>query len=169
MPTITTTPIPYPDATGARHSWASIKAIIAGVPFLGIKKCTYDRKRTREEVRGTHVDPLGKTVGENAYTCAIDLYLAEWNQLQALIQDAADQQSIGDVGYGDVFFTIQVQYSANGFDTIQDEIIGCTLDMTSADQQQGPSALIRGIELNPLKILFNGLDDVLPSLTAPAS
>ena len=166
MPTISTTPIPYPDSTGARHSWASIKAIIAGVPVLGIKKCTYDRKRTREEVRGTHVDPLGKTVGENAYTCAIDLYLAEFNQLQKLIQNAADAAG---VGYGDFFFTIQVQYSANGFDTIQDEIIGCTLDMTAADQQQGPSALIRGLELNPLKILFDGLDDVAPSLTAPAS
>ncbi len=164
MPTITTTPIPYPDATGARHSWASIKAIIAGQTFLGIKTCNYDRKRTRSVVMGTHPDPLGKTVGENAYTATIDLYLAEFNQLQAILVGIAADQG---VGYGDVFFDLQIQYSANGFDTIQDDILGCTLDATTASQAQGPDSLVRGIELGPLKILWNGEDDYSPALQAP--
>jgi hypothetical protein len=164
MPTITTTPIPYPDSAGARHSWASIKAIIAGQTFLGIKKCDYDRTRSRSVVMGTHPDPLGKTVGENAYTASIDMYLAEWNQLQALLIGAAIDAG---VGYGDFFFDLQIQYTANGFDTIQDDILGCTLDATKASQAQGPDSLVRGIELNPLKILFNGEDDYSPTLQAP--
>ena len=162
---IITTPIQYPDSLGARHSWTSIKAIVAGLPILGIKKCSYSRIRTREIMHGTHPDPIGKTVGENAYKASIDLYLAEYQQLKAaLVQQATANQS----GYGDVFFTVQVQYQAPGFTLIQDEIHGCTLDETNAEQTQGPAALIRGIELNPLKILFDGDDDYSPSLIAVA-
>lgn len=168
MPTVTTTPIPYPDSTGARHSWQSVKAILPGGTVLGIKTCNYDRKRTRAMVMGTHPDPLGKTVGENAYTGTIDMYLAEWNQLQAALANLASAAS-GAPGYGDVFFTVQIQYSANGFDVIQDELLGCTCDATTASQSQGPDALVRGIELNPLKILFNGLDDYSPALQAPTT
>jgi hypothetical protein len=158
---IITAPIPYPDSLGARHSWASIRAIVAGVPILGIKKCTYSRIRTREIMHGTHPDPIGKTVGENAYKASIDLYLAEFQQLKsALIVQGAAQQ----VAYGDVFFILQVQYFAPGFQAINDEIDGCTLDETNADQSQGPGALLRGIELNPLKVKFDGDDDVSPAL-----
>lgn len=167
MPTITTTPIPYPDATGARHSWASVKAILPGGTVLGLKTCNYDRKRTRAMVEGTHPDPLGKTVGVNAYTATLDLYLAEWNQLQAALINLAS--AAGNVGYGDVFFTVQIQYSANGFDVIQDEILGCTCDATTASQSAGPEPLVRGIDLSPLKILFNGEDDYSPALQAPST
>lgn len=162
---IITSPIPYPDSLGARHGWASIKAIVAGLPILGIKKCTYSRIRTREILHGTHVDPIGKTPGENAYKCAIDLYLAEFQQLKSALLVQAQVQN---VGYGDVFFIVQVQYSAPGFAVINDEIDGCTLDETNADQSQGPAALIRGIELNPLKVKFDGDDDVSPALIATA-
>lgn len=154
-------PIPYPDSLGARHSFVSLKAIVAGLPILGLKKCSYSRIRTREILHGTHSDPIGKTQGENAYKASLDLYLAEYQQLKAALVQQGEAQGIG---YGDVFFVIQAQYSAPGFAIIQDEIQGCTLDETSAEQSQGPSALIRGIELNPLKILFDGDDDVAPQL-----
>lgn len=158
-------PIAYPDSAGARHSFVSLKAIVAGLPILGLKKCTYSRQRQREILHGTHVDPIGKTQGENTYKASLDLYLAEFQQLKAaLIQQG---EALG-VGYGDVFFIIQAQYRAPGFTLIQDEIQGCTLDDTNADQSQGPAGLIRGLELNPLKILFDGDDDVSPSLIRSA-
>lgn len=157
-----TVPIAYPDSAGARHSFVSLKAIVAGVPILGLKKCSYSRIRTREIMHGTHSDPIGKTQGENAYKASLDLYLAEFMQLKAaLVAQAATQL---DTGYGDVFFTIQAQYRAPGFTLIQDEIFSCTLDETNAEQTQGPAALVRGIELNPLKIVFDDDDDVSPSL-----
>src|SRR5574340_748032 len=102
-------PIPYPDSVGARHSFVSLKAIVAGLPILGLKKCSYSRTRTREIIHGTHSDPLGKTQGENAYKAALDLYLAEFQQLKAAL---VKEGLIQGVGYGDVFFVIQAQYSA---------------------------------------------------------
>lgn len=163
---IVTAPIPYPDSLGFRHSWTSIKAVVAGLPILGLKKCSYSRTRTREILRGTHPDPLGKTQGENAYTGSLDMYLAEFQQLKSALILLGQSQGIG---YGDVFFTITVSYGAPGFQTVQDEIQSCTLDTTQAEQSQGPAALIRGIELNPLKIVFDGDDDVLPQLIRVAT
>jgi hypothetical protein len=159
-------PIPYPDSLGSRHSFVSLKAVVAGLPILGLKKCSYSRIRTREILHGTHSDPIGKTQGENAYKASLDLYLAEYQQLKAAL---VQQATVLQCGYGDVFFTVVAQYSAPGFTLINDEIQSCTLDETNAEQTQGPAALIRGIELNPLKILFDGDDDVAPQLVRVAA
>ncbi len=145
-----TTPISYPLINGVRHSFASIELKLKEQIFIGFKSVNYSRTRSRTKVRGNHPDPLGKTQGENDYSADIELYLAEWNLFQ---------EQLG-AGYGDVFFQVLVTYSANGFDTIQDVINGCTLDSTEASQQQGPDPLVRKFDLSPLKILFNGKDDV---------
>lgn len=149
------TPIQYPLVNGVRHSFASIELKVAGQIFIGFKEVNYSRTRTRAEVRGNHSDPLGKTIGENAYSADITFLLAEFNQLCALL----------GAGYGDVFFTCTVTYSANGFDTIQDVITGGTIDTTEASNAQGPDPTVRKVDLKPLKILFNGVDDLAVPLT----
>jgi hypothetical protein len=153
------TPIKYPLINGVRHSFASVELKFAGQIFIGVKAVNYSRTRTRAEVRGNHPDPLGKTQGENVYAGDIEIYLAEFNRLETLL----------GAGYGDSFFSCVVTYSANGFDTIVDTITGCTIDTTEAALSQGPDPLTRKIDLKPLKILFNGIDDVLvPLVGVPA-
>lgn len=149
-----TTPIAYPLVNGVRHSFASIELKLNAQIFIGFKSINYNRTRSRAKVRGNSPDPLGKTIGDNDYTADAELYLAEWNQFQS---------SLG-VGYGDVFFQVLVTYSANGFDTIQDVINGCTIDSTEASQSQGPDPLVRKFDLAPLKILYNGIDDLASPL-----
>jgi hypothetical protein len=149
------TNIVYPLVNGVRHSFASIELKVAGQLFVGFKEINYSRTRTRAEVRGNHPDPLGKTIGENVYTADATFFLAEFNLLVALL----------GAGYGDSFFTITVTYSANGFDTIQDVITGATIDTTEASNAQGPDPTARKVDLKPLKILFNGLDDLSGPLT----
>ncbi len=148
------TPIQYPLINGVRHSFASIELKLNGQIFIGFKSINYSRKRTRAVVRGNSPDPLGKTIGDNEYTTDAEIYLAEWNLFQSLLGP----------GYGDVFFQVLATYSANGFDTIQDVINGCTLDSTEASQGQGPDPLVRKFDLAPLKILFNGIDDLAAPL-----
>jgi hypothetical protein len=149
-----TTPIQYPYVNGVRQSFASIEFRMNGQIFVGFKSIDYNRTRDREEVRGNSPDPLGKTIGENKYTASCDLYLAEWNLFQSQLGP----------GYGDILFPCYVTYSSNGFDTIQDIIIGCTVDTTESTNQQGPAGTTRKIDLKPLKILFNGVDDLLVPL-----
>ena len=153
-----TTPIQYPLINGMRHSFASIKLQIQNTKFTGFKSINYNYAKTREEARGNHPDALGKTRGENAYKCDVEVYLAEFNAFIATL----------GAGWGQIFFTVLVSYSENGFDITQDTILGCTIDEIDASQGQGPSALTRKLTFAPLKILYNGLDGEPNPLAAPA-
>ena len=159
-----TTPISYPLVNGVRHSFSSIEATAqvssagggttsVNLNFRGYKAINYDRTRTRTMVHGNHPDPLGKTRGKNEYKGDVEILLAEFNALQAALQSV-------QAGYGDVFFNYVVTYSENVFDTLTDTLIGCTLDTTNVAQSESADPLMRKIELNPIKILINGLDDV---------
>lgn len=149
-----TTPIQYPLVNGARHSFVSIELSINGQIYVGFKEINYSRTRSRTVVMGNNADPIGKTRGTNEYKCDASLYLAEFN---ALTLDSLGGTTNGS--YGDFFFTIFVTYSENGFDTIVDTIAGNTLDTTDASNSQGNDPTVRKVEFNPLKILFNGVDD----------
>lgn len=161
------TPVLYPLINGTRHSFASVEAKVAGQIFP-LVEINYNRERKREYLRGNHPDPFGKTLGENEYTADGTWPLAEWNLIQALLQKKAVQGGAqARAGYGNVFFPIYVTYSENGFDTICDVLIGCTLDSAEAAAKQGPSPMLRKSMLNPVKILYNGIDDVTVPLVAP--
>jgi len=152
-------PIPYPYVNGVRHSFTSIELKLAGQTFVGFKSIDYSRKRDRTKVYGNSPDPLGKTRGKNSYDASVEVYLAEWNAFQVQL----------GAGYGDAFFTVTVTYSENGFDTISDVIQGCTMDSTEASNAEGSDPTTRKLDLSPLKILFNGVDDLaIPLQGVPA-
>jgi len=154
------TQIQYPLINGVRHGFSSIEAKIAGQIFVGFTAINYSRTRTRSLVRGNHPDPLGKTRGTNEYKAEVELYLAEWNLLQAILLSQG-------AGYGDVFFQVIVTYGENAFDTVTDVLLGCTVDVVDVSQSEGPDPLKRKLDLSPLKILFGGKDDLAVPLIAP--
>lgn len=157
------TTIQYPMVNGFRHSFASIELKMAGQLFTGFKSVNYSRTRSRSLVRGNHPDPLGKTRGENEYKADVELYFAEWVLFMELLKQGA-----GGGGYGDKPFNVDVTYGESLFATTVDQLVGCTFDTTDASNGQGPDALTRKVELNPLKILFNGRDDLVNPLSPPA-
>lgn len=148
-------PLQYPSTTGARPSFGHIELNLAGFKFVGFKKIDYSRTRSREMIYGAHPDPLGKTLGQNEYKASCELYLPEFNLFvqQLMLQGVT-------LGYGDTFFTVTVTYNATGFGVVSDVLYGCSFDSTDSANSQGTSALTRTFELNPLKIEFNGIDDV---------
>jgi hypothetical protein len=166
------TAIQYATSDGVRHDWSSIEANIAGQIFIGITSITYSRERTRAMLRGTHPDPIGKTRGTNEYKCEIEMFLAEFMQLQALLIKAAAAAGLpsGDSpgsGYGDVFFKITVSHADDGFDPITDIIEGCTLDTTDASNSQSADPLKRKFSVSPLKIRYGQEDDLATVLQGP--
>lgn len=150
---------------GTRHSWASIEVKIAGQVFYATA-VNYSRKRNRTIVRENHPDPVAKTRGSNDYSADIELLLAEYNNLQAALINQANQGGLNG-GYGDVFFSVVVQYSENGLDTVTDTILGCTMDSTESSNAEGTDPSKRKFEMSPLKILFGGQDDLAVPLVAP--
>lgn len=158
------TPISYPLVNGYRQSFVSTEVTFsqpglngaAGqalqLALRGYTSIKYTRKRSRTMVRGNHPDPIGKTRGENEYTCEVEYLLSEFQAIQAAIQAL-------QAGYGDVAFNMIVTHAEPGSDPTTDTIIGCTIDSTENDSAQGTEATKRKMEFNPLKILLNGIDD----------
>lgn len=142
------TPIPFPLINGVRHDFTSIELKLDDQLYIGFKSVNFSATRSRSMVMGNHPDPIGKTKGTNEYKADCELYLAEWNLLQ---------QKLGK-GWQDKAFTMLVTYGANGFDTVVVEITGCTLDGTDFSHSQGTDALSVKVDLNPMKILINGID-----------
>ncbi len=155
-------PLAFPLLNGVRHQFSSIELKFQ---FDGkkvqvfCKSLNYSRKRTRGLVRLNHPDPIAKTRGENEYAADVELPLAEWQLLKSTLGP----------GYGDVFFTMLVTYGENGFETVTDQILGCTMDTTEATGSQGSDPLMRKFEMNPLKVIFGDEDDLEFPLIAPAS
>lgn len=151
----------YPLINGVRHGFTNITlkfALADGKKVqMFCKSINYGRTRSRGLVEGNHPDPVAKTQGTNAYKASVEIALAEYRLLVA---------EIGP-GYGDIFFDTLVTYGLDGFETVTDEILGCTIDDDDASNSQGPDPLMRKLDLAPLKIKMGGIDDLLIPLASP--
>lgn len=151
----------FPMIRGVRHGFSSITLVFAldgGKKVqMFCKSINYGRTRSRGYYEGNHPDPIAKTRGTNAYKANVEIALAEYRLLVAEI----------GAGYGDKFFDTLVTYGEDGFSTVTDTILGCTLDDDDASNAQGPDPLMRKIELNPIKILMGGVDDLAIPLISP--
>src|SRR6185312_10073383 len=154
---MSTTPISYPLINGVRHSWASVEANVAGQIYY-ITSINYSRERKRTMVKVNHPDPVAKTRGENDYDADVEMLLAEFNALQAALVAQANALGLNG-GYGDVPFKIVVSYTEAGLDTVTDTILGCKMDSTDASNTQRTDPTKRKFKTNPLKIIYNGIDD----------
>lgn len=154
--------IVYPLVRGYRHSFVSIVLVFAldGGKKIQVfcKSINYGRTRSRGLYEGNHPDPIAKTRGVNAYKASVEMALAEYRLLTS---------EIGP-GYGDKQFDTLVTYGEDGFTTVTDSLLSCTLDDDDASNSQGPDPLMRKLDLAPLKILMAGVDDLqLPMVPPP--
>ncbi len=150
----------FPYVNGFRHGFTSLtfKFQFDGkvVPVYA-KSISYGRTRSRGLVQGNHADPLAKTRGVNAYKASIEMAFAEYRLLL---------DTIG-AGYGDKIFTTLCTYGEDGFTTVTDEILGCSIDDDAADNSYGPDPLMRKLDLAPLKIRMGGVDALIKPLVPP--
>jgi hypothetical protein len=141
--------IAYPIINGAAFSYSSIELNLFGQLFTAFESIDYGRKRTREEIRGNHPDPLSKTIGENKYNASASIEIAEWYLFL---------QQLGP-GYGDLFFLTTVTFNSPILGVVQDVIKGCTVDEVTAQLKRGAGGLYKKVDLAPLKVLEDGIDD----------
>lgn len=162
-------PIRFPTINGFAYSFASLSVVVAceatgksvDLADRGFTAINYKRERDRGEPgRGAHPDPLFKVRGQNKYTGSIKLYKA--------VSDYIKTEVLGGAGHGDRILTVTVQFLEGGLDTKTDKIIGCTWDTDGSDNAKGTDATEIEVTLTPLKVLFNGEDDVDNPLTSAA-
>ncbi len=148
-------PIPYPMVNGTRHSWAQIEAKANGALIVGFQEINYNDKLTPEKQYGTAPEPIGRTLGEYDAEGSCTLLLAEFNVLITALGP----------GFKQKVFPITVSYSADGLETIVDQLIGVRIAEVDASNAKGPGGTVRKLTLNLMKILWNGLDSLVNPLT----
>lgn len=147
-------PVAIPLTNGFVRSFAHVRLNIAGLDFTGgFTSIKRSRKRDREAVMSNNVDPVGNTLGENKYAASATMLYDWWANIIQVIN-----ASLGP-GYGDQPFTVYVSYGGVNLNTYTDTLVGCTINSTEADDTTGTKALAREVDLMPVKIYFNGLDD----------
>ena len=152
------TPLRYPDTTGFRAGFSSVILKVNRQEFVGFTAVSGERTRERVLVYGANADPIGKTRGKNTYRMSCGMYVAEFNAFMV--------QHFGP-GWGDRPFATDVIINENGYDTIHVRGLGCTVDVAKFDFSEGADPLkFEGIEFNPVKILWNGIDDNARPLSA---
>ena len=149
-----------PITNGTIRSFGHVRVTCAGLNFFGgITGLKRSRTRKRDMARSNHPDPVGKTLGENEYKASITVFVDWYYNLIKQVSSLTGSST----GYGDQSFNVYAQYvvlrSNPGAPTYTDVLLGCTFDMDEGDDKAGTTPLIREIDLNPLKILFNGQDD----------
>lgn len=158
-------PIQVPLTNGTVWSFAHVQIEVNGFRMnAGFTEIKRRRTREREMVYSNHPDPVGKTEGQNKYECSAKYYVAWWKALMDQITANNVQGGAGSPGYGNVMFNLLISYQqpvivTGGLQSFTDVVLGCTFDSTDADDSVGTNALVREVNFNPLKILFNGLDD----------
>lgn len=154
------TPIAYPDTTGFRASSNSAILKIFGNEFVGYTEVKGGRKRERAMVPGANADDIGKTRGKNKYTLTIAVYVAEW---KAFVLDV-----LGN-GYGDRQGRVEITITEQGYDTQTWDFRGCTIDggELGVNTSNSDPLKVESIELSPLKMYVNGIDDNARPLGGP--
>jgi hypothetical protein len=157
-------PLQYPLINGFRPSWASIEFNIAGILNYSIQSAEYKATRTRKKTRGTAVNPIAKTRGSIDYDCKVKMLLAESMQLLAQLGSV---DPTGNNAYGDIFFTMTVQYAEPNSNIITDTIMGCTVDTVEQSSSEGVEDIVIEHDFAPLLILRNGQPMSSTSIGAP--
>lgn len=67
---------------GVVYSWPQITPIIAGVPFVGIKKIMFGKTRDYKNIYGVGAEPIGRGTGKVEYkTASVDIILEDWKRI----------------------------------------------------------------------------------------
>lgn len=136
-----------------RFEFASLDITIAGaLRALGFQSISYSDTLTPTKVRGTSAQPIGRTRGE---------YDAE-GSLTLLKKDADELRAVLGQGFMEKVFQITVAYAENAGDgVVVDRLIDCRIRGNSNDHSQGTDALTETLELDVMRIMWNGKNPLL--------
>lgn len=144
------TPIAYPLVNGHRHSYASVEIGLLGKIYRGVKSVDYADSLKPGKLYGTGPEVVGRTRGQYEPKASIELYRAEFENLLADL-------TAGGLGFGEVAFDITVTYGDESTPTTTtDTIEACRITDPSTAGTEGTDPTTVKLELDPLRILWNG-------------
>lgn len=150
------TPIPYPLVNGHRYSFASVEAIINGLPFIGFSAINYKPSLKPGMVYGSRPQPIGRTRGKAEFTFDFEMYRLEFEVLKATL-------GAGGVGFGETPFDTVVQYGELGQPVTTDTIVSARIEEVDLSNADGTDPSKVKVTCNCLSILLNGVPIAIPA------
>jgi hypothetical protein len=142
---------------GNQFSWGSIILKVKSERIYGLTSVAFADKRERSYAygMGRHHGPRGRSLGK--YT-PDPVKLGGWKRtIQDIRELLASASLVGETGYGDTQFEVDVQYIEPDEATIQVVIEGCVWTGSTTSDEESPDPLKEEFECSPMLIRRNGL------------
>jgi hypothetical protein len=139
---------------GNLYSWSSVEFHVGDERITGVTAVEYSDNRERTSAYGmnrAHA-PIGQSAGKYA-TDPVKATL--WKHTANALRKALAQLA-GTGGFGNVEFTIVVQYTENDLGSVVDTIRRCTWGKQTSKAEENPEPLKEDVEFKCLSILWNG-------------
>jgi hypothetical protein len=148
----------YPLINGLRHDWSSIQLVInETIKPIGVKELSYKHSLEPGEVRGTHPQVLGHTLGTYSAEGSFTLYLEEYKEMIAQFGE----------GFLATVFNLTINYSPKkGDPVITDKLIGCRIKAADKSYSQGNEPLAVKCDLFVMLLIENGIKPLPNTLGA---
>jgi len=134
-----------PAINGHRYSYASLRVVINGIAYEGLKSITYSIKLTPGAIYGSDTYKVGRTPGKVEHACEFECYRREWLQIMGRLGQ----------NYGRPNFDIDVQYEEKGDEGVtQDMIVLCRVVGVELSNEEGPDPSAVHVTVDPMDILY---------------
>jgi hypothetical protein len=145
-------PLEVPLINRNRYDFASIEAMVNGLPVLGrtFKAIEYSDSVQRGVVRAGGRLPLGLTGGEYTAEGSLEMPKEEFDIFLGVITQG------GARGYLDAPFEMSVTYAELLGPLMVDHLYGCRINGTSQSHQTGPDGLVVRVPLYIQMLILNG-------------
>ena len=136
----------YPIIRGTRFDHASAEISVNGTIFVGIESIDWSETLEPGIIRGTRPEKLARTLGE--HDCEGSMTLP--------IEDAMSLiDGLGD-GYMAVVFDIVLNYSNQGLNNTNVNLIGCRIKEHSTSSESGGDPVMVEFSLDVMRVEMNG-------------
>lgn len=147
----------YPLINSNRYAFASIEAMVEGMPYRGVKSVRYKDAVERSKVWGGGSRPLGRTRGKYDPDGSIELFKEEATTLRSALA------ALGSGGWMEAVFTVVVSYAELGQPVVTDRLFGCMVTDVEDNHAQGADGLTETWTLSILEIVRNGVPALSPA------
>jgi hypothetical protein len=150
-------PAPFPIVNGHAYSFASIELWFGLLPLpqIAFKSINYGAKLDPGEIRGTDPHVLGYTRGTHSADGDCEVYRQAWETLKVSL-------GAGGIGYGEVLFTIVVQYFEPAAGVVRDRLINIRLTESRQNNQQGNDGTTTKLTMKMMDVDENGARIAVP-------
>ena len=155
--------VAYPLINGMRYDWSSVRLLLAGRRFVGVKEFNYSDKLTPGKARGTTAQIIGRTRGEYEAQGSITLYKEDWADFLSILgtltasTSGLNTATGAPPGFMEVAFDIVATFAESPASPVQtDTCQGCRIVNVESSNSQSADPLVVKLDLDIIMINRNG-------------